>query len=95
MDKALVDAVIRRHLQSIRYCYQRELQREPSLAGKITVRFVIANDGSVSNVSTKSSTLGNAEVEGCINNRFYKMDFPKPKGNGIVFVSYPFLFSPG
>jgi hypothetical protein len=95
MDKALVDAVIRRHLQSIRYCYQRELQRDPELSGKITVRFVIANDGSVSNVSTKSSTLGSVAVEGCVNQRFLKMDFPKPKGNGIVIVSYPFLFAPG
>jgi hypothetical protein len=95
MDKALVDAVIRRHLQSIRYCYQRELQRDPELSGKVTVRFVIANDGSVSHVSTKSSTLGNASAESCINNRFLKMDFPKPKGRGIVIVSYPFLFAPG
>ncbi len=95
MDKALVDAVIRRHLQSIRYCYQRELQRDPGLTGKVTVRFVIANDGSVSNVSTKSSTLGSPATESCINGRFYKMDFPKPKGKGIVIVSYPFLFAPG
>ena len=27
--------------------------------------------------------------------RFLKMQFPEPKGGGIVIVSYPFVFSPG
>lgn len=95
MDKAVVDAVVRRHLSNIRYCYQRELQRDPELIGKVTVKFVIAGDGSVSNASTKSSTLGNPAVESCINGRFMRMDFPEPKKNGIVIVTYPFLFAPG
>ncbi len=94
LDRAVVDAVVRRHLANIRYCYQRELQREPTLTGKITVRFVIAGDGSVSSASTKSSTLGSPSVEHCINKRFLTMEFPTPKRNGIVVVTYPFLFAP-
>ncbi len=95
MDKAVVDAVVRRHLSNIRYCYQRELQRNPELIGKVTVKFVIAGDGSVSSATTKSSTLGNAAAESCINGRFMRMEFPEPKKNGIVIVTYPFLFAPG
>ncbi len=94
MDKAVVDAVVRRHLPNIRYCYQRELQRDPTLNGKVTVKFVIAGDGSVSSASTKSSTLDSAPVESCINGRFMRMEFPEPKQNGIVVVTYPFLFAP-
>jgi len=95
LDKSLVDAVVRRHLNQIRYCYQRELTKNPSLGGKVVVKFVIAKDGTVSSASTKSSTLANAAVEGCINGRFMRFQFPQPKGGGIVIVSYPFLFSPG
>jgi len=95
LDKSLVDAVVRRHLNQIRYCYQRELTKNPSLGGKVVVKFVIAKDGTVSSATTKSSTLGNAAVEGCINGRFMRFQFPEPKGGGIVIVSYPFLFSPG
>ena len=95
LDKSLVDAVVRRHLNQIRYCYQRELTKNPSLGGKVVVKFVIAKDGTVSSATTKSSTLGNAAVEGCINGRFMRFQFPQPKGGGIVIVSYPFLFSPG
>ncbi len=95
LDKSLVDAVIRRHLNQIRYCYQRELTKNPSLSGKVVVKFVIAKDGTVSSATTKSSTLGNGAVESCINGRFMRFQFPEPKGGGIVIVSYPFIFSPG
>ena len=35
-------------MNQIRYCYQRELTKNPSLGGEITVKIVIAEDGSVS-----------------------------------------------
>ncbi|MFH1466777.1 MAG: AgmX/PglI C-terminal domain-containing protein [Pseudomonadota bacterium] len=95
LDKSLVDAVVRRNLNQIRYCYQRELTKNPELSGKVVVKFVIAKDGTVSSASTKSSTLGNPAVEQCINGRFMRFQFPEPKGGGIVIVSYPFMFSPG
>ena len=95
LDKSLIDAVIKRHMNQIRYCYQRELTRDPSLGGKITIKFVIAKDGSVSRASIKTSTMGSSAVENCIAGRFRRFQFPEPKGGGIVIVSYPFIFSPG
>ncbi|MFT4621579.1 MAG: outer membrane biosynthesis protein TonB [Myxococcota bacterium] len=95
LDRAVVDEVVKRHLAAIRYCYQRELQREPELSGKLVVKFVIAGDGSVSSSKLGSSTMGHAGVERCVTGRFLKMQFPEPNGNGIVIVSYPFLLSPG
>jgi pSer/pThr/pTyr-binding forkhead associated (FHA) protein len=95
LDRSLIDEVIKRHMNQIRYCYQRELNKSPKLAGKIVIKFVIAKDGSVSSASTKSSTMKSSPVEQCIVGRFMRMQFPKPKGGGIVIVSYPFLFSPG
>jgi hypothetical protein len=95
LDKSLIDAVIKRHMNQIRYCYQRELTKNPNLGGKITIKFVIAKDGSVSKSDVKSSSMGNGAVEGCIADRFLKFQFPEPKGGGIVIVSYPFIFSPG
>ena len=58
------------------------------------MKFVISKTGSVSKASTKSSTLNNSAVEGCINSRFMRFKFPEPKGGGIVIVSYPFIFQP-
>ncbi len=95
LDKALVDAVVKRHMNQIRHCYQRELTRQPTLAGKVSVKFVIAKDGTVSKAYTKTSTMDNRTVESCINGRFMRFQFPAPKGGGIVMVSYPFIFAPG
>ena len=95
LDKSLIDKVIKQNMATIRYCYQRELTKNPALGGKITVKFVIAKDGTVSSASTKSTTMNNPAVEQCINGRFMRFQFPEPKGGGIVIVSYPFIFSPG
>lgn len=95
LDRSLIDEVIKRHMNQIRYCYQRELTKDPALGGKIVIKFTIAKDGTVSSASTKSTTMNNAAVQTCIEGRFMKMQFPQPKGGGIVVVSYPFMFSPG
>ena len=82
-------------MNQIRYCYQRELTKNPAIKGKIVIKFVIAKDGSVSSANTKSSTMGSPTVENCVVSRFMRMQFPEPKGGGIVIVSYPFFFSAG
>jgi hypothetical protein len=96
LDKSLIDAVIKRNMSQIRYCYQRQLAKNPSLNGKIKVKFVIAKDGSVSKASIDSSTMGGGgkPVESCIVGRFKKFKFPQPNG-GIVIVKYPFIFTGG
>ena len=93
LDKSIIDRIVKKHLPQIRYCYQKELNKNPKLFGKIVVKFVISKEGAVSSASTKSSTMNNPIVEKCINSRFMRMRFPKPKGGGIVIVSYPFVFN--
>ncbi|GDX81841.1 hypothetical protein LBMAG42_36520 [Deltaproteobacteria bacterium] len=95
IDKAAVDAVVKAHMNQIRYCYQRELQRVPDLAGKVSVKFIIAKDGSVSSSSVAKSTLANPSAEACITGRFLRMQFPALKGGGIAVIHYPFVFAQG
>jgi len=95
LDRSLIDEVVKRHLSQIKYCYQRELTKDPTLGGKVVIKFTIAKDGTVSAAETKSTTVNNSAVESCIVGRFLRMQFPEPRGGGIVVVSYPFLFSPG
>jgi Ca-activated chloride channel family protein len=94
LDRSLIDAVIQRHMNQVRYCYQRELTRNPALGGKVVMKFVIGPDGTVSTAEVKTSTLGNAAVESCLVGRFLRMQFPTPSGSGNVVVSYPFVFAP-
>lgn len=91
LSRSLIDTVIKRNIAQIRYCYQRQLAKEPNLGGKITVKFVISRDGSVARTSIDKTTMNSPKVESCIENRFMKFTFPKPEG-GIVIVKYPFVF---
>jgi hypothetical protein len=95
LDKSLVDGVIQKNLDKFLYCYQVELVEDPGLEGKVTLNFTIAADGSVSKSKTYKTTIDNAAVESCMNRQMMKLEFPEPKGGGIVIVKYPFEFSPG
>lgn len=94
LDRSQIDKVVKRKLTAIKYCYQRELQKNPTLAGKIKIQFTIAGDGSVSKASVIES-MGSSTVDSCVRGQFMKMQFPEPNGGGIVIVKYPFIFSPG
>jgi TonB family protein len=61
-----IHEVLLSHVPAIRYCYERELKRDPELKGKIVVRITIAADGSVSGAEIVSSTLNSERVERCI-----------------------------
>ncbi len=95
LDKSVIDRVIKQHLAQIRYCYQKELNKNPGLMGKIVIKFVIAKDGSVSSAKVNSTSMNNPIVENCICQRFMRFQFPQPKGGGIVIVTYPFVFKSG
>jgi len=61
-----IQEVLISHNAAIRYCYERELKRNPTLRGKITVRITIGPEGAVTNAEIISSTLNSERVERCI-----------------------------
>jgi TonB family protein len=92
LTKEIIRRVIRSHIHEIRYCYERELSKDPNLYGKIVVKFTILPSGNVHQAGIKSSTMGNENVESCILARVARWTFPKPYKGASVIVSYPFLF---
>ncbi len=94
LDKSAISDEVRRHLAQIRYCYQRELTKQPALSGKAVVKFVIGADGMVSSAEIKETTMADPDVESCLCDVIRRMEFPEPRGGGIVIVSYPFIFKP-
>lgn len=92
MDRELVRRVIQAHRGQLRACYESQLLRAQSLSGKVSVRFVIASTGAVTDAAVASSTVGSGELERCVVARVHSWTFPKPKGGGQVVVTYPFVF---
>jgi len=77
-------------MNRIRYCYQREVVRDPKLAGKIHMKFTVEEDGTVSN----SRVRPEGALADCIVPVLDALQFPRPDG-GIVIVSYPWIICPG
>ena len=92
LDRSIIRRVVRQYRNEIRYCYERELQKNPKLAGVVKVKFTISGTGSVISALVSSTTLKNARVERCVTNKVRHWVFPAPKEGGIVIVNYPFNF---
>jgi TonB family protein len=92
LDKELIRQVIQRNRSQIRFCYESQLTKYPKLNGKVAVKFVINAEGRVVSSDVAQSTAGNAELESCVAGRVRTWQFPKPKGGGVVIVTYPFIF---
>lgn len=92
LTKDQIAKVISAYMGQIEYCYERQLQKEPNLRGKILVNFVIGLSGAVTSATTQSSSMGSPTVESCINGVFRRMPFPSP-GAGIVEATYPLVFN--
>ncbi len=92
LDKELIRKVIHANRGQIRFCYESQLNRFPKLDGKVAIRFMISPQGTVSTSSVAQTTVNNAELEACVAGRVRTWVFPKPKGGGMVVVTYPFIF---
>jgi TonB family protein len=93
LSAEVIRRVVRRHINEVRFCYEQELTRNPTLAGRVVVTFVISPTGDVPSSSVASSTMANARLEGCLVRAVRRWNFPAPEGGGIVTVNYPFDFS--
>jgi hypothetical protein len=92
LDKEIIRRIVQEHASQIRYCYERELTRTPGIFGKIKMKWVINGEGKVTQAQTEETQMKNANVENCLATKIKTWVFPKPKGGGIVIVSYPFVF---
>ena len=93
VDREALARYVRQRLKAIQNCYEKELKRNPSLKGKVVVRFSITPSGRSGDIDVEENTLGNEGVAACIRTVIRGWIFPfKPPDN--VAVAYPFLFSP-
>ena len=89
----VIQRIVRQNFGRFRLCYQDGLRNNPSLQGRVSVRFIIDNHGGVSSAMNGGSDLPDAAVVSCVTRAFYGLSFPQPE-KGIVTVTYPIAFSP-
>jgi TonB family protein len=93
IDREAIRKVIRDNARQIQACYEKALNKNPNLYGKVILEWVIIGNGRVSSAKVSSSTLKNSEVENCVLSRLRTWKFPEPPSDQEAVVSYPFLFN--
>ena len=93
MDPELLRKILAEYLPQFRHCYQQELQKQEDVEGVLDMNFRIGKDGKVSkiNIKAKDSRFSGGGVN-CMASVLRLIDFPKPKGGGIVDVRQPLNF---
>jgi hypothetical protein len=90
VDKELIRKVIRSHIDEVKRCYESELEKNDTLAGRVLVQFSIGANGKIIASMLTETTLGSPVVEKCIVDAVRGWEFPKPE-RGIMVVTYPFI----
>jgi hypothetical protein len=93
VDRDALARYVKARLKAIQNCYEKELKRNPSLKGKVVVRFSIKPTGRTGDIDIEENTLGNEAVGSCIRTVIRSWVFPF-KPDDEVPVAYPFVFSP-
>lgn len=89
LDQAIIRRYIKRNVQRLQYCYERELASKPTIQGTVTLDFTIGLDG---RVKTAVAAGVDTEVEACVAGVVKGLEFPKPKGASEVTVQYPLTY---
>ena len=93
VDRGALTNYVKGRKTAIQACYERELKRNPTLRGKVLVRFSINSRGRVGDIEIEENTLGNDAVAACITSVIRSWVFPfRPESD--VPVAYPFVFAP-
>ena len=90
----VIQRVVRQNFGRFKMCYDTGLRTNPSLGGRVAVKFIIDRTGAVSTAADGGSDLADRNVVSCVVRAFNSLSFPAPEG-GIVTVVYPFQFTPG
>ena len=88
LDSAIIRAYLRHNLMRLQHCYEKQLVSNAKAEGTIITEFTIDTIGRVSD--PKAS--GMPKVDGCIVGVIGSIQFPRPKGDGIVKVTCPLTF---
>jgi Sec-independent protein translocase protein TatA len=93
MDPELLRKILQEYLPQFRHCYQQELLTAADIKGVIDLDFQINPNGRVSRttIKAKDARFSNKGTD-CMAQVLRIIEFPKPKGGGVVDVRQPLNF---
>lgn len=86
-----VRRVVLRNLGQVAHCHEQSLAQDPTVHGRVVIRFVINSSGAVMGSSVSDSDYAVPSGAVCVANAVRRWQFPSPDDGGIVTVNYPFI----
>lgn len=93
-ERAAINRTLRSRVSTARHCYERELQRVPSLAGTVTLDFVVQANGAATDVHVSQNTSNDEGLGACLTAMILRTRFPPDVARNPITISYPFVFAP-
>jgi hypothetical protein len=96
LDKESIQDAVRSVIPAVRHCYQSGLKLKGDSQGAVKVSFtLVAADGGgfMRDAEIVESDLANPLIDACVLESLSTAQFPMPRGEGVVRVTYPFRFS--
>ena len=92
-SSATIRKTVAQYLGGLQYLYNKELRKDPTLKGKVTVTFEIAPSGRVTETVLVSSSIRSKSLVEDILSSIRNWKFPGVSEEyGNVRVTYPFAF---
>lgn len=94
MDPELLRKILREYIPQFRHCYQQELiTNSDKIKGIIDLNFTISAEGRVAkhDIRAKDARFSKKGL-GCMGQVLGVIEFPRPKGGGVVDVRQPLNF---
>jgi hypothetical protein len=88
-DKSVVVTVFRARGSAFSYCYEKWLQDDDGLAGKVDLNLKIFRDGSVSG-DVVTSTVKSEKLEGCLLQVADRLVFPQTAAETEAMIRFEF-----
>jgi len=96
LDRGLIRRVIKAHKNELRACYEKGLQQQPTLTGRVMLRLQVEPSGQVQavQVSGPQSFAAPFEVLPCLSSAVSAWRFPpyKSERGTVTEISYPIVF---
>jgi hypothetical protein len=94
LSREEIERVVNAHSSEIRFCYERELARDPRLFGKLSAKWTVGEGGRVVSASTTENLTGSANLANCITNQIKQWKFPSPAAGSEANVTWAWSFKP-
>jgi hypothetical protein len=94
IQSEIVERGLRERYGGFRVCYEQARSRNPSVQGRVQVRFTIGNDGVVTKAAIDPSLTDvlDPAMLACVRKGFDHLTFPNPEG-GVSLVGVPLTFA--